>query len=192
MSLAARDALLSGLCGEPWPHGPLLGALSLSPALDVLDVGAGDGRLLRELKARGHRGHLAGLDPQPGAGVLRGTADTLPFPEASFDAVLFVRVLAHLPDPAQALCEARRVLRPSGQVIVAAHSPDHLRETRAALGRFQASGHDQAIPTFDLRLPVTVTADIARALAQSYGEVAARTDHLFPVQDALHLQVWVT
>ena len=55
-ALAARDALLSRLCGRAWPEGVLLDALNLSPALDVLDVGAGEGRLVRELARRGHAG----------------------------------------------------------------------------------------------------------------------------------------
>ena len=69
MSLAERDALLSCLLGQEWPHEPLLDALSLSPSADVLEVGAGHGRLLHFLSRRGHSGRLVGLDPQPGAGV---------------------------------------------------------------------------------------------------------------------------
>ncbi|MHA0043179.1 class I SAM-dependent methyltransferase [Deinococcus sp. PEB2-63] len=114
--LRARDALLSRLSGQSWPEGVLLDALSLSPALDVLDVGAGDGRLVRELARRGHAGQVVGIDPTPGPGVQPAHAEALPFPDASFDVVLFVRVLAHLPDQARALAEARRVLRPGGQV----------------------------------------------------------------------------
>ncbi|MCD0159279.1 methyltransferase domain-containing protein, partial [Deinococcus sp. 6GRE01] len=101
--LGERDALLSRLCGRAWPEGVLLDALSLSPALDVLDVGAGDGRLLRELARRGHAGRVVGIDPTPGPGVQPAHAEALPFPDASFDVVLFARVLAHLPDQARAL-----------------------------------------------------------------------------------------
>lgn len=53
MSLAERDALLSCLLGQAWPHEPLLDALSLSPSADVLEVGAGQGRLLHFLSRRG-------------------------------------------------------------------------------------------------------------------------------------------
>ncbi|MFC3859735.1 hypothetical protein ACFOPQ_03020 [Deinococcus antarcticus] len=53
MSLAERDALLSCLLGQEWPHEPLLNALSLSPSADMLEVGAGQGRLLHFLSRRG-------------------------------------------------------------------------------------------------------------------------------------------
>ncbi|EYB68047.1 type 11 methyltransferase [Deinococcus phoenicis] len=193
MPLHTRDALLSDLSGVNWPYGPLLEALALAPGADVLDVGAGDGRFLALLRKRGHSGRGVGVDPLPGQGVLRATAAALPFPDASFDAVLLVRVLAHLPGPAAALIEARRVLRPGGRLVVAAHGPGHLRETWRALGQ-DLSGASAAAPasvyTHDLRIPLTITADAARALAASDGLGPAGSG--FPVQDTLHLRVEVS
>lgn len=188
--LRARDAWLSRLSGQSWPEGVLLDALRLSPALDMLDVGAGDGRLLRELARRGHAGRVVGIDPTPGPGVQPAHAEALPFPDASFDVVLFARVLAHLSDPARALAEARRVLRPGGQVWAAAHGPAHLRATWAALGQPLAPGDAPPESASTVTCPLTVTADDARFLLDTYGKEAEGSPHLFPVQDAAQLLVW--
>ena len=45
----------------------------------------------------------------------RGDAQALPFPAENFDAVLCGYGLMHLPEPAAALCEILRVLRPGGR-----------------------------------------------------------------------------
>ncbi|WP_412027441.1 methyltransferase domain-containing protein [Deinococcus yunweiensis] len=189
-TLTGRDTLLSRLCAQPWPEGPLLAALALAPDLDVLDVGAGNGRLLRLLRTRGHTGRLEGLDPAGSEGVRSGMAHVLPYPDASFDVVLFVRALAHVGWPDAALAQARRVLRPGGRLVVVAHGPEHLWETWRALG--QADASVQTTPSgeaIDVRLPVIVTARDARALAQSYGGEQAVQQQRFPVRDTLHLAI---
>ena len=48
--------------------------------------------------------------------VRDGTADALPVEDTSCDAVVLSLVMCTVPDPAVALAEARRVLRPGGQV----------------------------------------------------------------------------
>ena len=88
----------------------------------VLDVGCGDGWLAQALPedveylgfdypvtlAKGYRGRAAVL----------GSADRLPFADASFDTVAMLDVLEHLAQPAMAVSEARRVLRPGGRLIL--------------------------------------------------------------------------
>jgi SAM-dependent methyltransferase len=44
-----------------------------------------------------------------------GDVDALPFPDGSFDLVTSRRALHHFPDPARALAEMARVLRPGGR-----------------------------------------------------------------------------
>jgi ubiquinone/menaquinone biosynthesis C-methylase UbiE len=99
-------------------------------ALDIVDVGCGEGRLTRALAALG--AHVTGCDPfmsetgwtVHGSGTFRlvkAGADALPMPDAGADLVLFVFSLHHVPAAKldAALSEARRVLRPSGGLYVA-------------------------------------------------------------------------
>jgi SAM-dependent methyltransferase len=84
----------------------------------VLDVGCGDGHLGRLLPAGWP---LVGIDSSPAqlrhpqAGLLvQGDATRLPFADATFSAVAALWMLYHLADPASAIADARRVLRPGG------------------------------------------------------------------------------
>ena len=74
-----------------------------------MDVGCGTGIHLRELVARGHR--CAGIDydvknverlKNDGFDVVRGRAEALPFPDASFDAIVCSVVLPYTDERAAA------------------------------------------------------------------------------------------
>src|SRR5574343_108162 len=56
--------------------------------------------------------------PQAGLVVLQGRAEAVPCADASFDMVWMLKSLHHIPDMAQALHEAARVLRPGGWLYV--------------------------------------------------------------------------
>ena len=92
----------------------------------MLDLGAGTGKLTRLLAARyatvtavepldGMRAVLAAQ--VPAARALAGTAEAIPLPGASVDAV-FVAEAIHWFDPERAVVEIARVLRPGGGVAV--------------------------------------------------------------------------
>lgn len=96
-------------------------------ARDVLDLGAGTGRLTDSLVARGLS--VAAVDPSesmlgvlrerhPGVRCLVGTSERLDLPDASLDAVV-VGQAWHWMEPATASAEAARVLRPGGTLGMA-------------------------------------------------------------------------
>lgn len=100
----------------------------------ALDVGSGTGDDVIELAGVvGPLGTALGIEPHAGlrseadrraaaagqrASFVDGDACALPFPDASFDVVRCERVLQHLPDPARAVREMIRVLRPGGRIAL--------------------------------------------------------------------------
>jgi ubiquinone/menaquinone biosynthesis C-methylase UbiE len=95
----------------------------------VLDVGAGTGANF-PLYAADARPVAVDVDPamlaragrRPGAPrLVVADAGKLPFPDRSFETVIFTLVLCSVPAPAAAVREARRVLVPGGRLVVVEH-----------------------------------------------------------------------
>ncbi|HTJ76160.1 MAG TPA: class I SAM-dependent methyltransferase [Acidimicrobiales bacterium] len=110
-----------------------MAAEHLAGAVDVLDVGTGEGQLARVAAAAGAR-RVVGVDPswgqlaaarQRGGGptYLRGEAVALAFPAASFDAVLACLVFEHIEGMDAAIAEVGRVLRPGGRFLFFLNHP---------------------------------------------------------------------
>lgn len=107
--------------------------LALSAGMAVLDVGCGIGRDAESLAAQvGLSGRVVGIDSSReliDQAVARtaplglpvtfqlGNAQAMDFPDNSFDAARIDRVLQHLADPARAVNEMARVVRPGGRVV---------------------------------------------------------------------------
>ena len=108
----------------------VIDAANLAPGQSVLDVACGTGVLAREARTRvGPTGYVAGLDPSLGMLTVakelspkldwqQGMAESMVFPDASFDAVVSQFGLMFM-DRGKAIREMLRVLKPNGRLVVA-------------------------------------------------------------------------
>ncbi len=107
-------------------------ALRLAPAIDVADLGAGEG-LISQLLARRAR-QVWCIDSSPkmvevGSALAEknglanlayklGDIEQVPLPDASVDLAILSQALHHAQHPQTAVAEAFRILRPGGQLLV--------------------------------------------------------------------------
>jgi ubiquinone/menaquinone biosynthesis C-methylase UbiE len=107
---------------------PMLDAVQAGPGRRLLDVASGPGHLAAAAAKRG--AHVSGVDLAPAMVELarrlypdvtfrEGSADQLPFPDASFDAVTCAFGVGHFPDSPRVLREMERVLAPGGRAALA-------------------------------------------------------------------------
>lgn len=123
---ARRDALVAGL------HG------------DILEIGSGTGRMFSRY---GTGARVTAVEPDPvfrerstapaasspaRVRVIDGTAEKLPFPDGSFDAIVVCLVLCSVGSVPAVLAELRRVLRPAGELRLV----EHVRSDRRVAGFF--------------------------------------------------------
>lgn len=118
----------------------------------VLDVGCGTGLLLRELASRRPgAAELTGIDPaagmvevaraksaDPRLTFVEGTAERLPFGDATFDLVISTTSFDHWDDQRAGLAECRRVLSPGGLFVLSDQCSPWLLPTLALHRRDRA------------------------------------------------------
>jgi ubiquinone/menaquinone biosynthesis C-methylase UbiE len=111
--VAWRRDLLSSLSGRVLEIGAGTGAnVPLYPsAVTALVLAEPDPHMLARLRPRA----------PPHAELLSAACDSLPFPDASFDAAVSTLVLCSVSDPSRALSELHRVLRPGGTFAFLEH-----------------------------------------------------------------------
>jgi SAM-dependent methyltransferase len=125
------DAAEDGMWWYRAAHARLLDALRKRPGAPgpLLDAGCGTGGFLRRLAEVRPGLETVGLDymapaarraaDKSGRPVTAGDANRLPFPDGSFGAAVSVDVICHMGvDPALALAELHRVLRPGGTLVL--------------------------------------------------------------------------
>lgn len=108
----------------------------------IVDLGAGTGKLTRQIHERGL--HVTAVEPSdgmraeltrvlPGVPALAGTAESIPLPESSADAVLCAQAW-HWVDPERAVPEVARVLSPGGRLGLIWNLRDEREDWVRALG----------------------------------------------------------
>ncbi len=122
----------------------LAAAFAEEPAQDLLDIGTGDGHVLRLLGDQVDS--AVGVDRSRdmlnvaranifrvglrNCQVRQADMAQLPFPAASFDVVTLHMVLHYADVPSQTIAEAARVLRPGGRLLVVDFAPHQRAELR--------------------------------------------------------------
>lgn len=207
----AAEAYEQGLVPHvfgPWTR-LVLDEAGLVPGQRVLDLACGTGIAARLAAMQvGGGGAVTGADIDEGmldvarrvpwpegaaaADWQRADAQSLPFPEAAFDAVLCFEGLQFIPDRAKALAECRRVLRPGGRMIgtiwgALAANPGY-GALAEGLGRF-VSADAARLPPFQLHDAAAIRALFAAA---GFADIDIRPRTLaLPVPSAETFVQWV-
>lgn len=147
--------------GDRSLHRALVELTVVRPLGDLLDIGCGQGRILKLLASRARR--AVGVDIDSDARrlaraelLLAGTPNTtlrhgdmyaLPFDDQDFDTVILDDVLTTATDPAAALTEAQRLLRPDGRLLLLASVGDtDIDQLRGDLARWAAAAKLRLAP----------------------------------------------
>lgn len=132
--LRAHDDLAPPSDSDRLLHRALLELTVSRPLGDLLDIGCGQGRLLKLLASRAHRVVGVDIDPDarrlaraelllaglPNCTLRQGDMFALPFADSEFDTIILDDVLDVAERPTDALAEALRLLRSGGRILLLA------------------------------------------------------------------------
>jgi len=153
----------------------VLDAAEVSQGTRLLDAGCGSGLALTMARQRG--AITSGLDISPGllaiarsrlpgADLAEGDMESLPFKDATFDAVTGVNAFQFAGAPDRALREAARVVRPGGRVVASLFAaPERSQGTAAheAMSALIPPGHAADHAPYALSAPGNLEAALAAA-----------------------------
>jgi trans-aconitate methyltransferase len=151
-------------------------------ALDVVDLGCGEGRTLRLLRERHPRHRIVGIDHNPnvaktlsipGVDVRHGDLyEPGLLPAASQDRILCLDVLEHLQDLDKPLAAIRAALRPGGLLVISAPAENVFHKTCRFLIKGSFSEKEGPASSPHYHRASTLRPAIAAA---GFTEVAARS-----------------
>jgi SAM-dependent methyltransferase len=153
MLAAARDRLNSTGAASGAANGAAAAGLDASTSGPDASIASPDG---------------APTGPPPVVALASADATALPLRDGVADLALAMHMLYHVPDPADALRELRRVTRPGGRVVIGLNGAGHLRELRPAIAA--ARGTDPEAMGERVRL------DDGEAMARSFFPEVTRHD----------------
>ena len=170
----ARAFARSPLHRDPRRLRRLLDFISPRPGESALDVACGPGIVTTALRQQGVRAvgvdltieMIAEARVADGGSYVRGDGTCLPFRDGSFDVVLARNALHHLSEPARAVSEMARIVRPGGRVVLEdMQAPDDAakREYHETIERLRDVAHVR-----------TLTAAGIRTLAERAGLIDGR------------------
>jgi arsenite methyltransferase len=126
MNVRASEPAMRAICGR------YMARIALPEGARVLEIGCGNGAATKLIMQHVNPAQLVGIDPsstfinmagetfaaEPRVSFTLGDAVATGQADACFDLVIAHTVYSHLVDPERALTEARRVLRPAGQLVI--------------------------------------------------------------------------
>jgi SAM-dependent methyltransferase len=113
----------------------LRAALANAPGPRLADIGGGTGNYSLALKQEGWQPLVIDRSPEmlkhaaeKGLEIMPAEAQRLPIADQSFDAAMLVSMLHHVADPAAAIGDTQRILRPDGRLAVMVYTLEDIED----------------------------------------------------------------